>query len=124
MIRAFFIQELFLPILTRKLLAEATLIPSLWSSSLFAMAPTITKWSDFAHVSEEFDSETGEFEYTMFVILDLDDAIYYCEIPTRKAEVSFQQVTASLKPIPFCEAFPEWPLPNGSHASSAVDGRR
>ncbi|KAI1151876.1 kinase-like domain-containing protein [Nemania diffusa] len=79
------------------------------------MAPSITKWTDFAHVSEEFDSETGEFEYTMFAIVDLDDAIYYCELPTRKAEVSFQQVTASLKPIPFCEAFPEWPLPNGAN---------
>jgi hypothetical protein len=49
----------------------------------------ITKWADFAHVSEESDSE-NEFQYTMFAVINSDDVIYYGEIPTRKAEISFQ----------------------------------
>ncbi|KND88609.1 hypothetical protein TOPH_06706 [Tolypocladium ophioglossoides CBS 100239] len=76
------------------------------------MAPQITKWADFAHVSEEFDPETRQFQYTMFVVIDSNDVIYYDELPVRKAEISFQQVTATLKPIPDSEIFPEWPLPD------------
>lgn len=51
-------------------------------------------WADFAHVSEESDSETNEFQYKMFAVINSDDAIYYGELPTRKAETSFQQVMA------------------------------
>lgn len=76
------------------------------------MAPQITRWTDFAYVSEEFDSETREFQYTMFAAIDSDDVIYYGELPIRKADISFQQVTAKLKPIPDSEIFPEWPLSN------------
>lgn len=43
------------------------------------------KWSEFTHVSEEFNSKTGEFQYSMFAAIDLDDTIYYCELPTRKS---------------------------------------
>ena len=71
------------------------------------MTPQITSWADFAHVSEEFDSETHEFQYTMFAVFNKDDVIYYGELPTRKAEISFQQVMATLKPIPDSEIFPE-----------------
>ncbi|KAI1832184.1 hypothetical protein DTO013E5_6341 [Penicillium roqueforti] len=45
-------------------------------------------WADFAHVSEESDSETNEFQYKMFAVINSDDAIYYGELPTRKAETS------------------------------------
>lgn len=48
----------------------------------------------------------------MFAIIDSDDVIYYSELPVRKAEVSFQQVTATLKPIPDYVIFPERPLPD------------
>ncbi|KAJ5246656.1 hypothetical protein N7468_001639 [Penicillium chermesinum] len=70
------------------------------------MTPQITKWADFAYVSEEFDSETHEFQYTMFAVIDSDDVIYYGELPIRKAEISFQQVMATLKAIPDSEIFP------------------
>lgn len=83
------------------------------------MAPQITRWADFAHVSEEFDSETHEFQYTMFAVIDSDDVIYYGELPTRKAEVSFQQVTATLKPIPDSEIFPELPLSDAKQLTQA-----
>ncbi|KAL4920719.1 hypothetical protein BDW62DRAFT_198605 [Aspergillus aurantiobrunneus] len=78
------------------------------------MTPHITRWADFAYVSEEFDSETHEFQYTMFAVISSDDVIYYGELPTRKAEISFQQVTATLKPIPDGEIFPELSL-SGAH---------
>ncbi|KAK1768718.1 kinase-like domain-containing protein [Phialemonium atrogriseum] len=63
------------------------------------MTPQITRWSDFAHVSEEFKSATREFQYTMFAVVDADD-----------------QVMATLKPIPDSEMFPEWPLSDSSGA--------
>ena len=74
------------------------------------MTPHINDWDDFTYVSEEFDSETYEFQYTMLSVIDPDDVIYYCELPIRKAEISFQQVTAALKPIPDREIFPKFPL--------------
>ena len=43
----------------------------------------------------------------MFDAINSDDVIYYGELPTRKAKISFQQVTATLKPIPDSEIFPE-----------------
>lgn len=70
------------------------------------MTPQITSWADFAYVSEEFDLETHEFQYTMLAVIKSDDTIYYGELPTRKAEISFQQVMATLKPIPDSEIFP------------------
>ncbi|KAI1302018.1 kinase-like domain-containing protein [Xylaria venustula] len=73
------------------------------------MKPQSTSWSDFAHVSEEFDSATREFQYTMFAMISSDDTIHYGELPMRKAEISFEQVSATLQPIPDHEIFPEWP---------------
>ncbi|EEH02712.1 conserved hypothetical protein [Histoplasma capsulatum G186AR] len=79
-------------------------------TTTFIMTPQITRWADFAYVSEEFDSETHEFQYTMLAVINSDDVIYYSELPTRKAEISFQQVMATLRPIPDSEIFPELPL--------------
>jgi hypothetical protein len=53
------------------------------------MTPQITRWADFAYVSEIFDSEAHEFQYTMFAVIDSNDVIYYRKLPTRKAEISF-----------------------------------
>lgn len=83
------------------------------------MIPHITTWADFAYVSEEFDSETHEFQYTMLAIINSDDVIYYGELPTRKAEISFQQVTATLKPIPDSEIFPELPVSDAKQFTPA-----
>jgi hypothetical protein len=55
----------------------------------FIMTPQITRWADFAYVSEIFDSEAHEFQYTMFAVIDSNDVIYYRKLPTRKAEISF-----------------------------------
>jgi hypothetical protein len=71
------------------------------------MALQITSWEDFAHVSEEFNPETNEFQYTMLAAVDdSSDIIYYAELPVRKAEISFNEVAAKLKPIPDGEIFP------------------
>ncbi|KAI0974131.1 kinase-like domain-containing protein [Xylaria arbuscula] len=83
------------------------------------MAPQVTKWSDFVHVSEEFDSETRELKYKMFAVIDSYDTIYYGELPMRKADISFDQVTAALKPIPDREIFPEWPLSGTEQSTQA-----
>lgn len=50
----------------------------------------------------------------MLAAINSDDVIYYCELPVRKAEISFQHVTATLKPIPDSVIFPEWPLSDDS----------
>lgn len=86
------------------------------------MAPQITNWSDFTYVSEEFDLETNEFQYTMLAAVDLDDVIYYCELPLRKAEISFQHVMATLKPIPNSVSYPEWPLSDESSTEPLTQG--
>ena len=73
------------------------------------MLAKVTTWTDFAHISEEFDSETDEFQYTMFAIVDPDDVIYYCELPTRKSEISIGHVVSALQPVADSEIYPEWP---------------
>lgn len=72
------------------------------------MIPQITRWADFAYVSEEFDSVTHGYQYIMFAVINSNDVIYYGELPTRKAEISVQQVTATPKPTPDSEIFPEF----------------
>jgi len=83
------------------------------------MKPQITGWADFAHVSEESDWETDEFQYTMFAVTNSDDVIYYGELPNPKAEISFQQVMATLKPIPDSEIFPELPFSDAKKFTQA-----
>lgn len=55
----------------------------------------------------------------MFAVINSDDAIYYGELPTRKAEISFQQVMATLKPIPDSEIFPKLPLSGAKQFTQA-----
>lgn len=81
------------------------------------MALQLKSWTDFAHVSEEFDPETNEFQYTMFAAVnDAVDVIYYVELPIRKADISVQEVTSKLKPIPDGETFPPRPLADNAGA--------
>ncbi|KAI0393095.1 kinase-like domain-containing protein [Xylariaceae sp. FL0594] len=71
------------------------------------MAPQITNWEDLLCVSERFDEDTGDFQYTMFAVLE-DDMIYYSQLNERKADISFQHATDSLVRIPDEGIFPRW----------------
>ena len=53
-----------------------------------------------------------EFKYTMLAVSHSDDIIYNCELPIRKAEVSFQKKSETLKPILDSEIFRELRLPD------------
>ncbi|KAI0487154.1 kinase-like domain-containing protein [Xylaria cf. heliscus] len=73
------------------------------------MAPHITSWEELLWVSEEVDKETGNFQYTMFAVVE-DDIIYYGQLNKPKADISFQDATKALSRIPDEEIFPRWPL--------------
>lgn len=77
-------------------------------TATFTMAPQVRSWQEMALVSEEFDESTGEFLYTSFAIVD-DDTVYFGRLNTPKHDISFQQLTSALSPIPDEEIFPEWP---------------
>ncbi|KAJ5081579.1 hypothetical protein NUU61_009843 [Penicillium alfredii] len=83
------------------------------------MMPQIKEWTDFAYLSEEFDPNTHEFRYTMFAAINLDDIIFYGELPNRKTEISIQQATATLRPIPDSEIFPELSLSDSKKLTEA-----
>ncbi|KAK4224847.1 hypothetical protein QBC38DRAFT_532082 [Podospora fimiseda] len=71
--------------------------------------PRITSWSNLAFVSEEVDSETDKFTYTMCAAVDSVDTVYCCELPLRKADISFDKLTTALQPLPDNEIYPIWP---------------
>lgn len=72
------------------------------------MAPEITSWKELLWVYEVFDDETEDFKYTQIAKVD-DDKIFYCEINKSKADITFQEITASLARIPDDEILPPWP---------------
>ena len=55
------------------------------NTDIIIIAPRISKCSDSAYVSGEFDPETRGFHYTMCAVIGLDDVIYYCELPKRNS---------------------------------------
>ncbi|KAI1104787.1 kinase-like domain-containing protein [Jackrogersella minutella] len=72
------------------------------------MGPQVTSWEELLWVSEEFDEDTGDFQYTMFATVE-DDMIYYGQLNKPMAAILFQDVTDSLARIPDEEIFPRWP---------------
>jgi len=72
-------------------------------------SPQITSWKELALLHEELDPETGEFQHTIFAIVD-DDTVYLGQLNIPKLELSFQQLTAALNPIPDQDIFPSFPL--------------
>ncbi|KAK4186181.1 kinase-like domain-containing protein [Podospora australis] len=87
--------------------------------------PIITSWPDFSHVSEEDDPETERFKYTMCVAVDTDDTVFYAELPLPKADITFEQLTSALKPIPDDEIDAGWPstvLPCGTPSLALFAG--
>ncbi|KAK4070740.1 hypothetical protein Trihar35433_5207 [Trichoderma harzianum] len=73
-----------------------------------AMASEITSWEELLWVYEVFDDKPEDFQYTQSAKVD-DDKIFYCEINNPKADITFQEITASLARIPDDEIFPPWP---------------
>ncbi|UNI20473.1 hypothetical protein JDV02_006554 [Purpureocillium takamizusanense] len=71
------------------------------------MAPQVTSWEELLWVSEEVDEDTGDFQYTMFALVE-DDMIYYGQLNKPKADISFQHATDTLARIPDEEIFPQW----------------
>ncbi|POR35871.1 Serine/threonine protein kinase [Tolypocladium paradoxum] len=83
------------------------------------MAPQVTSWEELLWVSEEVDEDTGDFRYTMFATVE-DDMIYYGQLNKPKADISFQDATDCLAPIPDEEIFPRWP-PQGLTLTKAPE---
>ncbi|OPB43272.1 hypothetical protein A0O28_0104630 [Trichoderma guizhouense] len=85
-------------------------------SDSLAMAPEITSWEELLWVYEVFDDETEDFQHTQIAKVD-DDKIFYCEINKPKADITFQEITASLAQIPDDEISP--PRPQGCATTKA-----
>ncbi|KAI9831652.1 MAG: hypothetical protein M1819_004718 [Sarea resinae] len=83
------------------------------------MAPQVTNWDDLMLISEEFETETNEFRYTMFAAVD-GDVIYFGQLNIPKRDLSFQQITSALSPIPDDQIFPQWP-PSDMKATQAPE---
>lgn len=73
------------------------------------MASHITSWEELLWVSEEVDEDTGDFQYTMFAVVE-DDMIYYGQLNKPKADISFQDATEALSRILDEGIFPRWLL--------------
>lgn len=75
------------------------------------MAPQITSWDDLTEVWEQRDGETGEIQQTSFALSDSNGSFYYGTLETPKADITFDQVTNTLKSVPYEEIFTRWPAP-------------
>lgn len=72
------------------------------------MVPEISSWEELRWVYEVVDDETGDLRYTEIAKVN-EDKIFYGQISKPKANISFQEISASLSQIPDQEIFPRWP---------------
>lgn len=77
------------------------------------MAAKVTSWEDLAFFHEEVDGETGEFKHSTFALVDKDDVAYFGKTNHLRHNVTFEQLTSTLVPIPDNTLFPEWALYRG-----------
>ncbi|KAK3987158.1 kinase-like domain-containing protein [Cladorrhinum sp. PSN332] len=82
------------------------------------VTPHISSWDDLLYVSEEVDAETDTLKYTMFAAVNSEDTLYYGELPLRKADIAFEQLTSTLRPIPDADIYADWP--SGSAGTPAL----
>lgn len=73
------------------------------------MAPEITSWDDLTQVWEKCNDETGETQQTSFALFDSNESLYYGMVESPKSEITFEQVTSTLKSVPDEEIFTRWP---------------
>lgn len=72
------------------------------------MVPEISSWEELLWVYEVVDDETGNLLYTEIAKVN-DDKIFYGQISKPKADISFQEISASLIQVPDQKIFPRWP---------------
>ncbi|KAM0460818.1 hypothetical protein ACHAO4_001611 [Trichoderma viride] len=72
------------------------------------MVPEISSWEELRWVYEVVDDETGDLRYTEIAKVN-EDKIFYGQISKPKANISVQEISASLSQIPDQEIFPRWP---------------
>lgn len=72
------------------------------------MIPQITAWEDLKFIEEEFDEETGEFQYVTFAVVDKDDYVYFGKLDHPKHDINLEQIKLALAPISDEDLFPEW----------------
>ncbi|KAI3390255.1 hypothetical protein diail_10856 [Diaporthe ilicicola] len=78
------------------------------------MAAKVTSWEDLAFFHEEVDGETGEFKHSTFALVDEDDVAYFGKTNYPRHNVTFEELTSALVPIPDNTLFPEWALHRGN----------
>ncbi len=72
------------------------------------MAPKITAWEDLICFDVEVDDETGEYLHSTFAVVDEDDTAHFGKLNHPKDDMTFEQITSALTPIPDEKIFPEW----------------
>ncbi|POS74212.1 serine/threonine-protein kinase [Diaporthe helianthi] len=75
-----------------------------------AMAANVTSWEDLVFFHEEVNGETGEFEYSTFALVDEYDVAYFGRTNHPRHNVTLEQLTSAIFPIPDDTIFPDWAL--------------
>lgn len=72
------------------------------------MVSEVTAGEDLIFLHEEFDEETGEVLHTTFAFVDEDDTAYFGKSNRSKHDITLEELTSVLAPIPDMGLFPEW----------------
>lgn len=73
------------------------------------MAPKVEGREDLDLLYEAHETATGKFIRTGFAAFTDDDTVYFGELPTRKLQITWDQYSAALRPIPDSHLFPTLP---------------
>ncbi|KAK3401577.1 kinase-like domain-containing protein [Sordaria brevicollis] len=91
-------------------------------ASLAAMAPQVKSWRDLSFLSECISPEINAV-YTTFALVDDEDRVFFGQLPFKKTEITFEQITAALEPVPDEHIYPNLPQERLTVAPSDVVAR-
>ncbi|KAK1773081.1 kinase-like domain-containing protein [Copromyces sp. CBS 386.78] len=74
-----------------------------------AMAPQVKSWRDLSFLSECVSPDSNDTVYTTFALVDDEDRVFFGQLPFKKTEITFEQITAALEPVPDEHIYPELP---------------
>lgn len=76
------------------------------------MPPQIKAWEDLAFFQEDVD-EASDIPYTTFAVVDEHDSAYFGKLDHPISDITLNQLTSALTPIPDDDIFPVWTLGTG-----------
>lgn len=73
------------------------------------MAPQVKSWQDLSLLSECISPGFNDIVYTTFALVDEDDHVFFGQLPFKRKEITFDQITAALEPVPDNHIYPQLP---------------